>query len=447
MTTCDLLIHSATQLLALTASAQRGLALGTLNLITDGAVAITGDRIVAVGPSAELRTAYAPHQTLDASGRVVLPGFVDPHTHLIWMGDRANEFAMRLAGKTYMEIMNAGGGIMATVRQTRAASVGQLIEAARPRLRRMLAHGTTTVEVKTGYGLETATEMRMLAAIAQLRAEGPWTLVPTFMGAHAVPEEYKGQEDAFVDLVVNEMLPAVATMYLRHPTYVQVETNYKTEMLPAMAEAYGPPKVPPLFCDVFCEDGAFTVAQARRILTQAKVLGFRLKIHADEFVGLGGTKLAVELGAASADHLVYTPEADIAALGESETTVAVGLPGTPFGLAQKDYTPAAKILEAGGVLALASDLNPGTTWCESMQMVIALACRYMRLTPAQAIAAATINAARAIRLEGEVGSLTPSKRADVVILDMPDYNHLGYRYGTNLVHTVVKSGKVVVAGA
>jgi imidazolonepropionase len=423
MIACDLLIHSAAQLLTLSGGPQRGAALGTLNLIEDGAIAITNNLITAVGQTADLLTHYESRITLNASGQVVLPGFVDPHTHAIWMGDRAAEFAMRLAGKSYMEIMNAGGGIMSTVRQTRAASVEQLMDAARPRLRRMLAHGTTTIEVKTGYGLETQAELRALDAIARLHAEGPWTLIPTFIGAHAIPAEYKGREDAYVDLVVEEMLPAVAD----HWSLITSQSSVISHQL---------------FCDVFCEDGAFTVAQSRRILERAKELGFGLKIHADEFVGLGGTKLAVELGAASADHLVYTPDEDIAALGQGETA-AVGLPGTPFGLGQKDYTPAQKILAANGLLALASDLNPGTTWCESMQMVIALACRYMKLTPAQAIAAATINAARAIRLGREVGSLETGKRADVIILDAPDYRHLGYRYGVNLVRTVIKSGQVV----
>jgi imidazolonepropionase len=309
------------------------------------------------------------------------------------------------------------------VRQTRAASVSQLVRETRMRLQRMLAHGTTTIEVKTGYGLETAAELRQLAAIEQLAAEGPWTLVPTFLGAHAVPAEYTGRADAFVDLVVDEMLPAVRDWR-------------------ASPAAAGLRSVP-LFCDVFCEDGAFTVEQSRRVLERAKAMGFGLKIHADEFAGLGGTALAVSLGAASADHLVFTPEADIAALGASPT-VAVGLPGTPFGLGQPEYTPAAKILAANGLLAVASDLNPGTTWGESMQMVLALACRYLRLTPAQAIAAATINAAKAIGLEALVGSLEPGKLADVLVLDVADYRHLGYRYGSNLVNTVVKAGRVVM---
>jgi imidazolonepropionase len=416
---CDLLIHSATQLLTLAGGPQRGARLGALGLIEDGALAIAAGRILAVGPTAAVRDQVAPRAELDARGQVVLPGFVDPHTHVVWVGDRADEFEQRLAGRTYMEIMAAGGGIMSTVRKTRAAEVARMADETRPRLRQMLAHGTTTVEAKTGYGLETDAELRQLDALDQLAGEGPWTLVPTFIGAHAVPAEYAGRTEAYVDRVVDEMLPAAAA---RLPRWAARNL--------------------PVFCDVFCEDGAFSVAQSRRILERARDLGFGLKIHADEFVGLGGTALAVELGAASADHLVHTPAADIAALGASET-VAVGLPGTPFGLAQADYTPARQILEAGGVLALASDLNPGTTWCESMQMVIALACRYMRLTPAQAIAAATINAARAIRLEHLVGSLEPGKLADVLLLAVPDYRHLGYRYGTNLVQTVIKAGEPI----
>lgn len=443
---CDLLVHSAAQLLTLAGGPQRGARLGVLGIIEDGAVAVSGGRIVLVGQTSEVRAKVQARVNLDAAGRVVMPGFVDPHTHLVWMGDRANEFEMRLAGASYQEIMQAGGGIVSTVRQTRAATVDALVEAARPRLRRMLAHGTTTMEAKTGYGLETQAELRQLEAIYRLAAEGPWTVVPTFLPAHAVPSEYAGRAEAYVDLVVEEMLPAAAqhlpapTLDLTaatNPGQLQL-TNYK---LPVTAYQL------PLFCDVFCEDGAFDLAQSRRILERARDLGFGLKIHADEFSGLGGTALAVALGAASADHLVYTPAEDIAALGRGET-VAVGLPGTPFGLAQPDYTPAGKILAAGGLLALATDLNPGTTWCESMQMVVALACRYMRLTPAQAIAAATINAARAVSVDGLVGSLEIGKLADLLVLDVPDYRHLGYRYGTNLVQTVIKAGAVVAdAGA
>jgi imidazolonepropionase len=412
----DLLIHSARQLLTLPGGPQRGSALGTLGLIEDGAVAMHEGKIIATGTTASLREQFEPFETIDATGKVVIPGFVDPHTHAIWVGDRAHEFEMRIAGATYMDIMRAGGGIMATVRETRVASVQQLVDDTRPRLRRMLEHGTTTVEVKTGYGLDTAAELRQWQALARLQSEGPWDIVPTFLGAHAVPAEYAGRDDAYVDVVVNEMLPAVREY-------------------PAAPQG-------PLFCDVFCDDGAFTVAQARRILEAARVMGFGVKIHADEFAGVGATALAVALGAVSADHVVRTPAEDMLALGRS-STVAVSLPCTPFGLGQSEYTPARALLDANGILALATDCNPGTAWCESMQFVMALACRYLHLTPAQALAAATINAAYAIGVGDRVGSVEVGKQADVLVLDVPDYRHVGYRFGTNVVQTVVKAGRIV----
>jgi imidazolonepropionase len=427
----DLLIHSASQLLTLAGGPQRGTRLGELGLIEDGAVAVHQGAIVALGPTAKLRTEYEARTAIDASGRVVMPGFVDPHTHLVWAGDRANEFEMRLAGATYLDIMKAGGGIMSTVRKTRAASVDQLVEETRPRLRRMLEHGTTTVEIKTGYGLETRAELRQWQAIARLQAEGPWDVVGTFLGAHAVPEEYRGREEAYVDLVIGEMLPAAKEQ-------LSVISDQLSANSRRASEIRGP-----VFADVFCEEGAFTVDQSRRILERAKALGFAVKIHSDEFAGLGGTALGVAMGAASADHLVFTPQRDIDLLGRSDT-VAVGLPCTPFGLGQTEYTPARKFLDAGATLAIASDCNPGTGWCESMQFVVALACRYMKLTPAQAIAAATINAAHAIGLADRAGSLEAGKRADLLILDAADYRHVAYRFGTNLVRTVIKAGVVVV---
>lgn len=415
----DLLIHSAGQLCVVPThdeSPQRGAALGDLGLIPDGALAARNGRVVAVGPSAELRARFQAETTIDAGGRCVMPGFVDPHTHLPWAGDRAGEFEQRLAGATYMEIMNAGGGIMSTVRNTRQAGIDELVADNLPRLTRMLRHGTTSAEAKTGYGLDTATEIKQLDAIVALAMAQPVELTPTYLPAHAVPAEYRGDTEGYVRLVIDEMLPAGAAWM--HERGIS------------------------LFCDVFCEDGAFDLEQTRRILTAAAALGYRLKVHADEFVGLGGTKLAVELGATSADHLVMTPEADIIALGRGDT-LAVGLPGTPFGLAHKEYTPARAILAAGGALALATDLNPGTTWCESMQMVIALACRYMGLTQAQAIVAATLNAAFAIGRGHDVGSLAPGYQADILILNVADYRQVGYRYGTNLVETVIKRDRIV----
>lgn len=397
--------------------------MGDLGIIEDGAIAVADGSILAVGSTDEIQQQFHTNQAIDANGSVILPGFVDPHTHLIFAGDRAAEFEMRIAGHTYMEIMDAGGGIISTVKQTRAASIESLVSQARSRLNSLLAHGTTTAEAKTGYGLELEAELKMLQAILLLNKEGPIELVPTFLGAHALPPEYADEAEegyeAYTVEIIEQMLPAVKRWWAK--------------------EADGEPYP---FVDVFCETGAFNLNQSRRILSCAKEMGFPIKIHADEFDGLGGTGLAVELGAASADHLVRTPLEDIAALGQSDT-VAVALPCTPFGLAEREYTPAKSIIDAGGILALATDLNPGTAWCENMQMAIALACRYMELTPAQAIAASTINAAAAIQRSEIVGSIEIGKQADIVLLSASDYRHLGYKFGTNLVSMVIKTGKLV----
>jgi imidazolonepropionase len=347
-----------------------------------------------------------------------MPGFVDPHTHLIWAGDRANEFEMKMAGKPYLDILAAGGGIISTVRQTRMASIETLIAQTRPRLFRMFAYGTTTVEAKTGYGLQTATELRLLKALLALEDESRIDIAITFLGAHAIAPEYKDDPQGYTDHICDTMLPTVHDWWQTHAPNLSLP-----------------------FVDVFCEDRAFNLDQSRQILTKARELGFPLKIHADEFDNLGGASLAVELGAVSADHLVKASDADIEALGESDT-VAVSLPCTPFGLAEKDYTPARKLIEANAILALATDCNPGTAWNESMQFVIALACRMMGLTPAQAIAASTINSAHAIRRADIIGSIEEGKQADLLILGVPDYRHLGYRFGTNLIRQVVKRGRV-----
>jgi imidazolonepropionase len=413
-----MLIHSATQLLTLKGGPQRGRDIGNLGIIENGAVLIRDEKIAAIGRTDDLRAAVPGEPALDASGCVVMPGFVDPHTHLIWGGDRASEFAMKMSGMHYLDILASGGGILSTVRATRTASIETLIAQTRPRLLRMFAHGTTTAEAKTGYGLQTATELRLLKALLALDDESPLELVFTFLGAHAIAPEYKDDPQGYTDLVTETMLPIVCQWWGTHA-----------------------PRLPLPFVDVFCENKAFDLAQSRQILSKAKELGFPLKIHADEFDNLGGASLAVELGAASADHLVKTSDADITALGKSDT-VAVSLPCTPFGLAEHEYTPAEKIIEAGGILALATDCNPGTAWNESMQFAIALACRYMKLTPAQAIAASTINAAHAIRRADRVGSIEEGKQADLLILSVPDYRHLGYRFGTNLVRQVVKRGRV-----
>jgi len=416
-----MLLHSASQLLTLAGGPQRGPELGRLAIIPDGAVLLQGENIVAVGPTASLRRTYSAEPALDLTGKVLLPGFVDPHTHLVWVGDRAAEFELRLQGKSYIEIMAAGGGIVSTVRATRQASLAELVTQSHSRAEGMFRHGTTTAEAKTGYGLELSTELRQLQALLALDALGPLEIAPTFLGAHALPPEYQGNPEGYTRLVCQEMLPGVRAWW-------QVQGGSR----------------PLPFVDVFCEVGAFSLAQSQRILETARSLGFPLKIHADEFESLGGARLAAQLGAISADHLVKTPPGDLQALAQSET-VAVALPCTPFGLGQAEYTPARPFLEAGGLLALATDLNPGTAWCESMQFVIALACRYLHLTPAQAIAATTINAAAAISRADRIGSIEPGKQADLLVLSVSDYRQLGYRFGSNLVEWVIKKGNIFPA--
>jgi len=417
-----MLIQSASQLLTLAGGPRRGAGTEDLCIIENGAVLIRGDKIIAVGESGELMRKYPEEERLNAGGKVVMPGLVDPHTHLVWAGDRAAEFEMRLQGKTYMEIMAAGGGINATVSATRQASAAELYAQTRRRAEAMFRNGTTTAEAKTGYGLELNAELAQLEVLMRLNAEGPLEIVPTFMAAHAIPPEYSGRGEEYTRLVSEEMLPELKEWWGDH---------YPQHALP--------------FVDVFCENNAFDLAQTKKILVSAKKLGYALKAHVDEFENLGGAALAVALGAVSIEHAVKTSPAEIRALGGSDTVV-VSLPCTPFGLADAHYTPAKEFLAADGTLAIATDLNPGTAWCESMQFVIALACRYLQLTPAQAVAAATINAARAIRREDVIGSLEAGKQADLLILSVDDYRHLAYRFGGNLVENVIKKGRLTRFG-
>ncbi len=412
----DLIIHSANQVLTLAGDApKRGKTQGELAIIPHGAVAISGEKIIAVGDTLDvLALADASTRKIDARGKIVLPGFVDAHTHVVFAGDRTSEFDARLRGATYLDIQKAGGGIMSTVRATRAATREALIAETRARLDAMFAHGTTTVEVKTGYGLETATELKMLAVIAALAADRAPDLVPTFLGAHVVPAEFHGRPDDYVRLVIEEMLPAVrnAPFATRH-----------------------------LACDVFCDDGAFTLAQTRHILTRARDLGMGLRVHADEFANLGAASLAAELGAASADHLMVTPRAEMRALARANVTATL-LPGTTFGLGKTNFADGRAFVEENVPVALASDFNPGTCWCESMPFILALACRYEKLTPAEALVGVTLNAAYALGIADRVGSLAPGKLADVLIANVPEYTHLAYRFGANPIETVIKRGRV-----
>lgn len=413
----DLLIINAGQLLTLAGPNEwprTGDALREIGLVPGGALAAADGVIIAAGPAAQVldEVALAPGGVrLDAGGRVVLPGFVDPHTHLMFAGSRADEFMLRLRGATYQQIAEQGGGIAATMRATREASEEDLVALGRRRLERMLAHGTTTVEAKSGYGLRTEDELKILRAIHRLTAAHEVDVIPTFLGAHAVPPEHRADPDTYVTEIIEEMIPAVVDEDLAE------------------------------FCDAFCEAGAFTPAQSRAVLLAGAEAGLDAKIHADELSDLGGARLAAEVGAVSADHLLYASEEGLSAMAATGT-MAVLLPGTALFLGLP-YARARRMIELGVAVALATDFNPGTSPTYSMPMAVALSCIGMRLDPAEAIAAATINAAHAIRVAEEVGSLEPGKAADAVILDLTDYRELPMAFGTNPVHAVVKRGRVV----
>jgi imidazolonepropionase len=419
----DLLIHNAAQLVTCASpdGPKRGEAMADVGLISDGAVAISDGEIVAVGPTADLRADFSAQTMLEAEGKVVCPGFIDPHTHVVYAGDRAHEFEMRIQGATYMEIMEAGGGIVSTVKATRAAPVEQLVAESRPRLDEMLALGTTTVEIKSGYGLDTETELKMLQAIAALDSDLPADLIPTFLGAHAVPPEYKGRTDDYIDLVIEEMIPAAADWFRN--------TSLKTQNAP-------------LFCDVFCEANVFDREQSRRVLEAGLAYNMPAKVHADEFKTLGGVDMAVKLGAVSVDHLDVTPEEEVKTMAASET-VGVVLPAVNFNLGSSHFADGRAIVDAGAILALATDINPGSAPCPSMPLVMAMACRYQRLLPAEALTASTINAAYAIGLGDRLGSVEKGKQADLLIVNVPDYRHLAYQFGLNLVERVIKRGHLL----
>lgn len=402
----DLLILHAAQV----ATPGRG---WELVVIRDGAVAVVGDRIALVGTTREVFPKVEvtrKTRVIEARGKVVSPGFVDPHTHVVYAGSRASEFAQRLEGVPYLEIAKKGGGINSTVRATRKASRKELFDSAKARLARMLSWGTTTAEVKSGYGLSLDAELKMLEVIHDLAGKQSVELVPTFLGAHEVPKEYKARRGKYIDLLLRKMIPAVGRK--------------------ALAE----------YCDVFCEQGVFSVEESRRILLRARDWGMIPKVHADEITPLGGAELASGVGAASADHLVYTSRKGMAAMKKAGV-VPVLLPGTSFFLNSK-YAPAREMIARGLPVALATDHNPGTCTIEGMPAIIGLACLWLRMTPGEALIASTRNAAKAILREDVIGSLDPGMQADILFLDLPDYREIPYRFGTNPVVMVLKKGKV-----
>jgi imidazolonepropionase len=383
------------------------------HLIADGAIIVEGEQIAWVGRTADLPPTAPGAQVIDASGKVVLPGFVDSHTHLVYAGTREAEFEQRLRGATYQEIAAQGGGINATVQKVRAASPAELARLARQRLDLLLHYGVTTVEIKSGYGLTLGDELKCLQVIADLNAQGPQELVPTFLGAHAVPREYSDDRLEYIRLLIGEMLPEVARSRLAE------------------------------FCDVFCEAGAFTLVETERILDRARSLGFQLKLHADELSPLGGAELAARFGCVSADHLLCITEAGIEALAKAGT-VATLLPGTAFFLGRR-YAPARRLLDRGLALALASDCNPGTCPTENLPLIGTMACTQMGMSPAEALNALTLNGAAAVKREDQVGSITPGKQADLVVWDVPSFQQLFYHFGVHHAWRVIKRGRVVLA--
>ncbi|HUP91157.1 MAG TPA: imidazolonepropionase [Solimonas sp.] len=419
----DLLIHNASQVATCASgnAPRRKEAMRDVGLIEDGAIAISGERIVAVGSSTDLRANFRATRQIDVQGCAVVPGLVDCHTHAVYAGHRIAEFEQRIAGRSYQEIAASGGGIAATMRATRAAPLAQIVAESRQRLDQMLRLGTTTAEVKTGYGLSTAAELKQLEAIETLDRNQPLELVPTFLGAHALPPEYRGRGDDYIELVNGEMLAAVGRWYC--------ESRFAV-------------RGTPLFADVFCERNAFDLAQSRRVLEAAEAAGLRLKAHVDEFSDLGGLAMALELGAVSVDHLDVTGEAGIRLLAASNT-IGVVIPTVNFNFGSREFANARGMIDAGCAIALTTDINPGSAPCPSLPLAMAIACRYQRLLPAEALNAATINAAHAVGLAQRIGSLEAGKQADFVILDAPDYRCLAYEFGGNRVATVIKRGEVV----
>jgi imidazolonepropionase len=411
----DLLIVNANELVTLAGGNEKprvGKQMRDLGIIHNGGLAIKEGRIAAVGKTSEITKAFRAETIVSADGKTVLPGFVDPHTHLVFAGSREDEFQMRVEGAYYMEILSAGGGILKTVRETRRASVDKIVDFGLKTLDIMLEYGTTTVEAKSGYGLTTKDELKLLEAINRLEQLHSVDVVSTFMGAHAIPTEYKSAPLDYVNIVAEEMIPAVAEKRLAE------------------------------FCDVFCEKGVFTLEQSKRILLTGKSYGLTPKIHADEMSMCGGTELAAEVEAVSAEHLLFASDEGIKAMA-NKGVIAVLLPAASFSLMSVRHADARKMIESGVPVALGTDFNP-SCWIENMQLVVAFACYFLRLTPAEAITAATINAAHAIKRAHEVGSLEVGKKADVVVLDVPNHKFLGYRFGANLVDKVIKNGRLVV---
>lgn len=417
MTLADCVVSNCRQLLTLAGPApRRKRSLEDVGLLEKAWIASSHGRITFVGKEKDFQRRVRVSKKavwIDASKMVGLPGFVDSHTHLPFAGNRLEEFQLRLKGYTYQELSRRGLGIQTTVRATRKASQEEIVSLCLQRLDKMLLHGTTTVEAKSGYGLNLADEIKQLEALAEARQRHPVDIVSTFMGAHEVPPEYKGKKKAYIDLLVRKVLPEVKRRNLAE------------------------------FFDVFCETGVFSLAETRYLADQARRAGLKVRLHADEFTSLGGAELAAEVGAVSADHLIHITPRGIQELARSDTAATL-LPGVSFFLMMEKKAPARELVEAGAILALASDFNPGSSHLLSMLLVLQLGVFLLRLTVEEAISTVTINAAFALRKHDEVGSLEPGKKMDLLLCDLPDYASLVYELGPNPIRWIIKNGRVVV---
>ena len=396
--------------------AKTGSAMNDAGLISPGAVAVKDGIIAGVGPRAEIEKKFTPAPgatVIDGGAMVLMPGLVDSHTHPVYAGNRVEEFMMRARGATYQEIHAKGGGIGFTVEKTRSAPDETLYQDARRILERMMAHGTTTVEAKSGYGLSVDEEIRELEIIARLDRETELDVIATFLGAHSLPPEYKDRRDEYVSLVIDEMMPLVRKKNLAR------------------------------FVDVFCEEGAFTLEETRRILEAGRKLGFDLKLHGEEFTNMGSAAMAASLGAVSVDHLLRVTDQDAQAIAKTDTVMTL-MPGTLFFLDYKEFAPARMLIDAGAKVSLATDFNAGSCLGGSMQMAMSLGCIKMKMTPGEAINAATHNGAYALGMGSVTGSLEPGKQADMILMNVNDYRLIPYHFGENLVNTVIKKGRVVL---
>ena len=410
----DLIIDNCKELLTLKGAnrARTGSEMNDLGIITNAAIAVSDGKIIDYGKESEILAKYDFNEHIDADNGIVMPGFVDPHTHPVFYATRENEFEMRITGRTYVEISQSGGGIRSSINSVRQAGEEELYQLARQRIKKLITCGTTTLEAKSGYGLSTESELKMLRVIKRLNNSLPLDIVPTFMGAHEFPVEFKDDHEGYIKLLIEEMLPYVA----------------KAEL----AEYF----------DIFTEEHVYNIEQSRRLMQAAKANGFKLKMHADEIKPIGGAELAAEMKAISADHLGACSDAGIKAMAD-QGVIATLLPGTIFSLGMKSYARARDMIDAGVAVALATDYNPGSCNCDSMQFIITLACLQMKMTVAEAITAATINAAAALERADKISSLEIGKQADIIILDMPSYKFLPYHFGSNNVSKVIKKGKII----